>query len=974
MKRPCSFLIAIFVLVGGLFAQPAHPDSSRAFLTWLRTEQSKLDQIRIPKKEDLANAQKLGRWDLSERWLNNPGLSLMNADEYALQQAYTFHRYDQLRNILNGILIQGIQIDTDLTDRWQAQLSLISWELQDARMTYLSMMKDSHTKAEALLGLGKIEIYQKNYLKAEALGEELSQITSHKGKGFLLMAEANFWLRRQEKAETYLIESLKADPFNADARFAYGYAIWRRRDATQLQAMADQWEIALTLNPLHYQTHWHWGNGHTHLTFADYADPEEQIIRPILNQAMDSIVQGQVTKGLEALRATRTQYPTSVIPDLYRASIFYQLPEKDFPAHLDSSQAIFLQMLAKKPHFGPAHNGLAAVIKKRQMQALAEYPELEKNIEAVRIPQKELLYKVFPDLGHYPGDRVAKMVWSQLGPTTAYLPMLARLGRTFALPPLHVDLAIAMKNSFFRGGTTFDNRQWMDIRGVGSGATGIEYIERGSHLERNVTQHEYVHLFHGRLFTDQEMRDVRNLYYQAMKDSAVLDYYAANNEFEYLAQAIPAYYSEKKVHPLNHKSANTRTDLKEKDPAMYKWIEQLEAKQKAYIKGDSTALKGNWAEAYLQLARQIRPKRLDSIGLSYIDSALYFVGDYIPAWVEKIEFYQRKNELKTARKLLSQARQLAPGHPYLYVKEGEIWEEQFLNNDLSRDKAIRRIAKAYESAYELEQDFMLRANQNTKLLNFYESFSLWDEGVQLAEDYVLDGPEISTYLQDEKERNQLFLAKIQGKMGNLVASKRIFDALITANPQNYAYRRAYAEVLYQIGSHEELKNLIEPSYELLKAAGSPQKWMLQYLLIAALAEGDSVQAISYQQIMNNTRMRGGTNPMIEVDIISRQYGADSARVKLSTIPKPNLPMNMGTYLYWQGKLLTMSEEWNEAQSVLEKALEAHPYHLPARILLMKVHLNLNDAKASATVGREGSYLPLPPGPFYSRQMEKMLEE
>jgi hypothetical protein len=89
--------------------------------------------------------------------------------------------------------------------------------------------------------------------------------------------------------------------------------------------------------------------------------------------------------------------------------------------------------------------------------------------------------------------------------------------------------------------TTFDNRQWMDIRGVGSGAAAIEYVERGAFLERNVILHEYVHLFHGRVLTDAENRKIRSLYYQAMKEKRTLDYYSQNNESEYFAQTYPAY-------------------------------------------------------------------------------------------------------------------------------------------------------------------------------------------------------------------------------------------------------------------------------------------------------------------------------------------------------------------------------------------------------------------------------------------------
>ena len=126
------------------------------------------------------------------------------------------------------------------------------------------------------------------------------------------------------------------------------------------------------------------------------------------------------------------------------------------------------------------------------------------------------------------------MVWGSLHSAKAYLPFLVKQKKTFVIPPLHVDLATAMDDKSFRERTTFDNRQWMDIRGVGSGAAGIEYVERGAHWERNVLLHEFVHLFHFTVFTDEEKRKVRQLFYNAKARGLTLDYYSANNDQEHI--------------------------------------------------------------------------------------------------------------------------------------------------------------------------------------------------------------------------------------------------------------------------------------------------------------------------------------------------------------------------------------------------------------------------------------------------------
>ena len=48
--------------------------------------------------------------------------------------------------------------------------------------------------------------------------------------------------------------------------------------------MAAQWNLALAVDPLHYFTHWHFGNGHTDQTYADYAHPTDSLVRERMNR------------------------------------------------------------------------------------------------------------------------------------------------------------------------------------------------------------------------------------------------------------------------------------------------------------------------------------------------------------------------------------------------------------------------------------------------------------------------------------------------------------------------------------------------------------------------------------------------------------------------------------------------------------------------------------------------------------------
>lgn len=127
--------------------------------------------------------------------------------------------------------------------------------------------------------LGRSRLLQKDYNAALTIAENIIKDNPNSAGVYLLKADVYFWNQQPDLAENPLKRFLEIDPFNADARFSCGYAIWRRIDATRLNSMASQWEIALAINPLHFQTHWHWGNGHMNLTYADYAEKDDDEVR-----------------------------------------------------------------------------------------------------------------------------------------------------------------------------------------------------------------------------------------------------------------------------------------------------------------------------------------------------------------------------------------------------------------------------------------------------------------------------------------------------------------------------------------------------------------------------------------------------------------------------------------------------------------------------------------------------------------------
>ncbi|HET6528575.1 MAG TPA: tetratricopeptide repeat protein, partial [Balneolaceae bacterium] len=596
----------------------------------------------------------LGLWEKAQSYLDDAGA--LNS-EMKLVQAELWmkrHRYAQAEKLVNSVLAANPEHRKARLLR--ADLFIQSWNLAKADSVAKVLLNEDNQDAEARWIRGRVALLKRDYDRALEWAQKVQAWAPDNAAGFLLEAQSQFWAQNPEAAEPALVRALEIDPFNADARFSYGYAIWRRVDATQLDEMAAQWNFALEINPLHYLTHWHFGNGHTNLTYADYAEPSDSLVQSRLDKADQLVAQEKLDEAIALTRKVERDFPQSVIPAMVRGSIYYMYYSMDRSTRLDSAGTIFRTILQRKQNYGPAHNGLAAVIKQRQFSYLDGFEKLEQAIKNTKMPEKDVFYEVFPDLNYYPGERVMKMVTQQLGPSRAYLPMINALGRDFQLPPLHHNLAEAMGNNYFLYGTTFDNRQWMDIRGVGSGATGIEYIERGSHWERNVLAHEYTHLYHGRILTDKESRRIRALYNAAMKNNRTLDYYSANNESEFFAQAYAAFLSEKKVYPLTHKSMNTRDYLRRKDPALYAFVDSLVQKQKAYLSGDEEVFNSNWAQTYLTLAQNRENTPTET--RQYLDKALSYDKQYIPALLAYTRVEARAGNFDEARGWITKAQKL----------------------------------------------------------------------------------------------------------------------------------------------------------------------------------------------------------------------------------------------------------------------------------------------------------------------------
>jgi Flp pilus assembly protein TadD len=856
-----------------------------------------------------------------------------------------------------------------------ARLQIQAWRLPAATAVVERLLAESPRDEAATLLLGRIRLLEKNYDEAMRLGLQIQSASPRNPGGYLLEADARFWKEDPAGAEDPLVRALTLAPFDPDARFNYGYALWRRVDATQLEAMAGNWNLALAVDPLHYVTHWHYGNGHTNFTYADYAERSDTTVRVLLAQADSLISGGRIAEALTVARQVEREHPTSVLPAMLRASALYMAHDVERSMRLDSAQAIFSSILERKWNYGPAHNGLAAVIKQRQFTFLASYDSLQAAIAATPTPYDPALAYVFPDLRYYPGERVEKMVRQQLGPSMAYLPLIQRQERQYRIPPLHRDLAAAMGNPYFRTATTFDNRQWMDIRGVGSGAAAIEYVERGSHQERDVLLHEFVHLFHGNVFTDAENRRVRELYNAAMRENRTLDYYAANNESEFLGQAYPAFLSPVKIHPLKHKATAVHDDLLRKDPATYAFIDSLVARQRAALAGDPTVLRSNWAQVYLNLSQAARtdermapPERVRT-ATALLDSALVWDDRYLPALLSYAALHREERRWEEAERWLERAEAVDRRYAPIYAARAELVGARATTEAGLTGSTLDRQVELYRTALDLERDLTIRAQLNQTLRELYLAHGRLEDALRVAEEYVMAAPTVSTYLRDRRDEAAAFAHQLRATAGYSEESVAFFRELVAQKPQNYALRAQLVDALLQAGRLDEARESVEQVQRILEAGGTANAALITRLAEIRLLQGDTLgaEAVLTPILMARVQPERGDHRLIRIFVAIGQ--TTEAQLRLAELPQPVTPREVAELALTRGRLLGRRGDRSQAERFYREAIAADAYNREARLALIRLLTGSGRADEAALVVDAGQSLPLPLGPDFQREAE-----
>lgn len=929
-----SLIFFLFVGLGTANAQD-YINDTQAVKTYLNQEKSKyIQELKSNSKstyEILNHLLDLGEWQLVNTELSkNKSINPNDAAVLRFKYQWLNNDFKAAEKELAKIPSKG---QSDLkVQRALALLKIEAWELESAEKMSSELLRKNPNDIETSLVLGRALMLQKKYPEALALANDLIAKQPNEAAGYFLKADVFFWDQKPKEAEEVLKKGLQLNPLNADARFYYGYAIWRRIDATQLNDMVAQWEVALALNPLHFQSHWHLGNGHTNLTFADYVDENEKEIRQELETADELFSSNKIEAALAKVDQIESEHKGSVLPGMHKASLLYSdFDATDRMQRLTKAENIFLDILKRKTHYGPAHNGLAAVIKSKRIPYLKTYASIIESLRNPKISNMDDFLEIFPDVAYYPGSVAKGMAWNQLYTSTVYFPFLVKQHRLFVIPPLHVDLALAMKAPYFRFNSTFDNRQWMDIRGVGSGAAAIEYVERGAFEERNVLLHEYVHLFHGQVLTDQQNRKIKSLYYNAMENGLTLDYYSQNNESEYLAQTYPAYFEKVKVHPLDFKSMNTLNDLKTKDPEMYAFLDEMISKEKAYLAGDKQAMASNWSQVYVNLARNSAKNDLKE-AYSYLDTALQYDHKYLPAYISYAENLLAEGKYSEASQQLNKAKEIDVNYAPIYSVEGNLLMA-------TNPQDLEGQSSLLKKAYDIETDYMEKARNSGILRNFYFQRGMLKQAIEVADEYVQNGSEISTYLRDRKDDSKAFKAWQTSLLGNQ-DQINVLAHLAAQKPQNYSIRTQHIESLIANKRYDEALKNLQQIYRTLQAS---QVNRPEFELLFAEVYSKQGNQKELKEFLDKLMVRDGDPSRLEplynqrlIRLLAENNRIADAKAFQAKIKPMNSIFYRSSDLVSQALINSKANKIDEAIKQLDEALSIYPYELDGLKLLKEL--------------------------------------
>ncbi|MBI4853137.1 MAG: tetratricopeptide repeat protein [Acidobacteria bacterium] len=433
----------------------------------------------------------------------------------------------------------------------------------------------------AILGQAGVALLKRNYSQAEELLTNLLQNDTNRLEARVMLARVYLEQNRNQLAAQESQKVLDIDKYNVEAMTALCAVRVAEKKPDAVRKLA---KSVLELNPY---------NSGVRRLLSQYLNSKKvSLIRlsaegQVIITSADNLKEaGKYQEASLLYKKIYTIEPRSIKALLGLGAC--EIILGNYSSAIDSSEKV----LALDPEnalahlqLSLAHNGLH---ERARIQAGATDWRKNYQLRDSKIP--EIIADVFVNYSNLSRNE-QKVIEQAVLPLAGYLNELKRRGAKHYLLAVDKKLSDVMGYESLDNRLTFDGRYYASVRGVGGLVTvsGVEYLEVAMRGGFNTIAHEFAHQIHTSVLSNEINERIKKLYQKAVKESRVLDYYAASNEWEYFAQGYEAYVSDFKRPSAGVTARHTRRELAELDPDLYDLLDDLAG----VIKKQNTSLENN---------------------------------------------------------------------------------------------------------------------------------------------------------------------------------------------------------------------------------------------------------------------------------------------------------------------------------------------------------------------------------------------
>jgi tetratricopeptide (TPR) repeat protein len=449
-------------------------------------------------------------------------------------------------------------------------LYIAAEETQRAAEYFDKALRIDPQLSTASIGRAEVDLLRRDYKNAEERLHKYLEHDPQSARARSVLARVLLENSRNKEAAEEAERALLIDPFETDALHALAFARAVERKSDEVRSLARR---ALALNPSAAAVRRlmaQYLNGRT-----GYEQKIDEAARKKYERGMALKQEGQLAKA-----ALEFESALQIEPNYYRALLALgdvRLREEDY----SRAAAVAKRAIEVDADGSVAHLQLSYALIGMQERARLEIGAEDFAEAFYRRPSPpvyELTRKVFPNYDWLTRRR-QEVIDRAIAPLAHYLPKLARSGARHILLTFDQRITELAEFQDVLGEKTFDGRYYASIRGVGGRTTvsGIEYIEAAARGGFHTIAHELAHQIHMAALDREDVRTIRLLYEDARRRGRALDYYAAENEYEYFAQGYEAFISERKRPSAGVTARHTRSELAERDPELYRFLIKLTA-------------------------------------------------------------------------------------------------------------------------------------------------------------------------------------------------------------------------------------------------------------------------------------------------------------------------------------------------------------------------------------------------------------